>query len=304
MATPLAAGATALLLQKYPELKGHPEAVRDRLLMTASNDGPQSHSNGYGYLNINDAASDLTDFQPVVALSGISHQGETDTKTFAVDSASQEVIFSLSWPGSNGTNDLDLELMDPNGNMLTAGGTNVVYNKNRYFVSFQIKSPTAGTWQAKIKGTTVMDEQGYMFKVMAKNSNLVLQPHFDKASYSKGEAIQVNATLTNTQPVTNASVTAILGPMATGGLSPAADLTLKLYDDGTHGDGAANDGVYANSWTNTAWDGSYNFQILATGMNNGEKFARQVSSRVQVGTRSIMATLSIDETIFLPVITK
>ncbi|MFX0204779.1 MAG: choice-of-anchor X domain-containing protein, partial [Candidatus Hodarchaeota archaeon] len=39
----------------------------------------------------------------------------------------------------------------------------------------------------------------------------------------------------------------------------------NLYDDGAHGDGAADDGVYASYFTNTNVEGSYTFDITATG---------------------------------------
>lgn len=141
---------------------------------------------------------------------------------------------------------------------------------------------------------------------MAVNSALVLKVGFDKARYNVNEPIRISAVLSKTQAITNTSVTAILGPMLTGGLSPAAaNLTLKLYDDGTHSDGSANDGVYANTWTETQWNASYSFQVLAIGtMPNGEKFARQVQSRVVVGNRLIATALVIDNTTFLPLITK
>jgi subtilisin family serine protease len=56
MATPLAAGAAALLLDKYPGLKGHPYLIRDRMQRTADNEGVQTNTDGYGYLDILAAA--------------------------------------------------------------------------------------------------------------------------------------------------------------------------------------------------------------------------------------------------------
>lgn len=40
----------------------------------------------------------------------------------------------------------------------------------------------------------------------------------------------------------------------------------KLYDDGQHNDGKANDGVYANSFTDTKIAGSYTFHFIASGI--------------------------------------
>lgn len=44
----------------------------------------------------------------------------------------------------------------------------------------------------------------------------------------------------------------------------------KLYDDGLHGDEAANDGIYANKFTETKIQGSYTFRFLASGIPAGE----------------------------------
>jgi hypothetical protein len=43
----------------------------------------------------------------------------------------------------------------------------------------------------------------------------------------------------------------------------------QLYDDGLHGDGAANDGFYANKFTNTKTQGSYTFRFVASGIPAG-----------------------------------
>ncbi|MCF6155044.1 MAG: hypothetical protein E3K36_07280 [Candidatus Brocadia sp.] len=52
MAAPIAAGASALLLQAQPSLKGNPGSIRNALFQTASNEGEQSSTDGYGKMNI------------------------------------------------------------------------------------------------------------------------------------------------------------------------------------------------------------------------------------------------------------
>ena len=60
MASPMAAGAAALLLQAHSELKGNPSAVRDRLQQTASMADSPDYISGYGILDIYQAInSDL-----------------------------------------------------------------------------------------------------------------------------------------------------------------------------------------------------------------------------------------------------
>ena len=52
MASPIAAGATALLLEAKPELKGHPADVRNLLQSTATSVVANNNIDGYGLLNI------------------------------------------------------------------------------------------------------------------------------------------------------------------------------------------------------------------------------------------------------------
>lgn len=52
MATSVAAGASALLMQAQPSLKGNPVSVRNALFQTASNGGEQSATDGYGKLDV------------------------------------------------------------------------------------------------------------------------------------------------------------------------------------------------------------------------------------------------------------
>lgn len=56
---------------------------------------------------------------------------------------------------------------------------------------------------------------------------------------------------------------------------PVGDDSLVLFDDGAHGDGAAGDGRYANSFTATAKEGTYDFRFAAHGTaNSGTPFSR------------------------------
>ena len=59
------------------------------------------------------------------------------------------------------------------------------------------------------------------------------------------------------------------------GLTRNTDPGLSLYDDGTHGDMTANDGVYSLRFTNTEYEGSYVFRFTAEGTApNGDAFTR------------------------------
>jgi hypothetical protein len=58
-------------------------------------------------------------------------------------------------------------------------------------------------------------------------------------------------------------------------LNRADDTGLKLFDDATHGDDTANDGIYTLSFENTRLEGSYIFRFRANGTTpNGTPFSR------------------------------
>jgi len=71
----------------------------------------------------------------------------------------------------------------------------------------------------------------------------------------------------------------------------------ELYDDGQHGDGDANDGVYANTFSDTSLEGSYNFNVLILGANNrdGQPFTREYALTTLVDERDYPSTTILDD---------
>lgn len=62
--------------------------------------------------------------------------------------------------------------------------------------------------------------------------------------------------------------------------------SVDLYDDGTHGDANADDGVYTNTFDNTTIEGIYTFTIVANGITPmGNKYTRESTTQryVEVG---------------------
>jgi hypothetical protein len=73
-----------------------------------------------------------------------------------------------------------------------------------------------------------------------------------------------------------------------------AGVPLTLFDDGTHGDGAANDGVYGNYFANTAKDGSYTFTVKASGAASpGGQFHRESTFSTFVKPGTAVSVISI-----------
>ena len=66
------------------------------------------------------------------------------------------------------------------------------------------------------------------------------------------------------------------------------EILLELYDDGTHGDEKAGDGIYANSFDDTTMEGIYTFTFTATGKTDNTPFRREetIQKYVTVGVKS------------------
>ncbi len=113
MASPVAAGAAALLLQAKPSLRGNPAAVRTILQQTAGNNGVYYASTGYGMLNVQAALARASSAPgPVGSLTSPTHSTGTWSKvnivtvTWTAASANSGGVldgYSVLWDQNAGT---------------------------------------------------------------------------------------------------------------------------------------------------------------------------------------------------------
>jgi hypothetical protein len=228
-----------------------------------------------------------------------------------------DATFSISWSDSSST--INLILKKPDGTFITPFYT--FSDDYSEFVSgstyqyYRISQPTltSGVWEMHVTGGTINTSLGknnsiqsgsaeaYTARVTA-NTSLTAQFYLDKQEYLTHEPIKLITTLSDSQPITNAVVTATVTPPS--GTTQAINeddwieingdtildqkvlnqiqseinedqSTITLYDDGLHGDGVANDGVYANTFNQTWESGSYSFSIFAEGTSTtGDNFTR------------------------------
>lgn len=275
----------------------------------------------------NTIAAAVSGQQTLLATTGSVQAGATDQKSVVVDSTIGEATFSISWANSASTIDLTLE--DPNGNAINpavaASNPDITYVSGSTYAYYRVKSSTLvyGVWKMMITGGTIPSAaQGINAPTAAENYSalvtgqvlgaaVTLNLYLDKLAYNVNEPIKVTATLSDDQPITGAEIIVIVGPIITAGPPSQAQAAannpiLILYDDGAHGDGAANDGVYANTLegSNTANAGVYDFQVFTSGTDNdGEAFSRVVRQSVNVGLdeNSFRSNLvEFAHTIYLP----
>jgi hypothetical protein len=162
-------------------------------------------------------------------------------ETFYVDDASDKLVVSVAWQKSSGGT-THSQLFDPDGNpvptslrRLAPTGTNEVW---------EVPGPQEGNWSIKVQGL----EQEYFVSASARTLYemylFVGTPITDR---TQGIMVPLLATfVAKDRPLTGAMVVAHVK-------SPdGINHTLTLFDDGNHGDGEADDGVYGNTYTATS----------------------------------------------------
>jgi hypothetical protein len=259
-------------------------------------------------------------------------QGQNILQQIQIDAGTLLANFSLTWPGS----DLDLELIDPNGNIIGHGtiDPNVVFTSGSTYENYAIFNPVPGLWTMRITGVDVSGLEEFFAQVTVQ-STLTMDVAFNKSMYGVNEPILVTATIKDgVLPVTGATVTAdvttpgsALKSASVEVLSEAekaadhdrrdkegsamgsnklksADLlkaatmsvSMTLYDDGLHGDGAANDGVYGNYFTDTSVTGSYSFDVSASGTAPLSGALTRLSSKSTVVTAASTLIVTVPQT--------
>jgi Mg-chelatase subunit ChlD len=122
-------------------------------------------------------------------------------------------------------------------------------------------------------------DEPFVARVLARAS-LTMGFYLGKMAYLTTEPMICIVTLADNAPITGATV--VLTVTLPG--QPVA-LTLPLYDDGRHGDGAAGDGVYATTFIGPFTPGTATFSVIASGRSSAsEPFIRQGELSTYIAT--------------------
>ncbi|HFD39136.1 MAG TPA: VWA domain-containing protein [Anaerolineae bacterium] len=272
--------------------------------------GPQELAGIY-----NTIAGAVSGQQVLFSEPGTVQQGATDEKDVVVDSTVSEATFSISWSDSSST--LDLTLRKPNGAIVdpsvAASDPDIEFVSGSTYQYYRVQNPMAGVWTMRTSGGYIplanapQSSESYTVMVIGQ-TGLTLHLYLDEQGDSPNRTIKIAATLSDDQAIRGATVTCQVQTPSTlsarlralpwvetngdsvpepGAAAQAraddspASSTLTLYDDGNHGDGQANDGVYANTFTGIYQEGTYRILTLASGTSNyGESFTRQVESSI------------------------
>jgi hypothetical protein len=172
--------------------------------------------------------------------------------------------------------DLALELSDPLGNRITPQavitGTNINFinfdTGYGWLASYQITDTLTGTWGYTI--TAPVLPQAVNFRLFAIESLPVAVNASIPAWLPNHSTVVITASVTysSTQPVSGGSLLARIQ------LPDASYAEMALWDDGAHGDGLPNDGIFGEAFTQTAQGGLYGVQLTATGTYASQEFRR------------------------------
>jgi len=168
--------------------------------------------------------------------------GSTFTETVTVGAA-DVVRFFLTWDRSN----LYLRLVAPDGRRLDGerrGSKDRGFTYLRLtdpeitsFVVYRLENPSTGRWQMVVENSGTEPAEATIYTVPEDGQSLEVTT--DRFRYGVSEPVTIRAVWSAAgEPVRGGEVFAELG-------GERSSRTLRLLDDGRHGDGRASDGIYA-----------------------------------------------------------
>jgi len=200
----------------------------------------------------------------------------------------EEARFAFNW--SDSADKLDVKITRPNGTAVQNGvlGARVFRTSTHVVVHVPVLTP--GSWGVSLSPAAGNPAYFALLQGRQRNgTNLSLefgQTHNDKRAlaqggmFLRGLPMPILSSLGDSKgPIRGADVEAVIKH------PDGSSLRLPLLDDGSHGDGAANDGVYGNKYTRTT---EFAYTGLADGPNGSQNVTQQRGSyAVRVTARGV-----------------
>jgi hypothetical protein len=208
-------------------------------------------------------AETLTGEQQIYATQDVIDNAESKTHTFTVDGGASQLIISLPFVYTDFGIPININILRPDNSEVGPP----TLGDSHHFV-WRIPAPQAGEWQVVVSpiipGTAprlpnTMGESQTDFLVEASLiSDLTMEVFLGLSVEERlaGKPMPLLVSLSDTGEVTGATVNATI---------PRTGESLTLFDDGQHGDGAANDGFYGGLIKQTHQAGGYSVIIDASG---------------------------------------
>ncbi len=186
--------------------------------------------------------------QRLLAEKGILSGQNSEAKySVMIDETISEAVLALDWYETYFA-DLVLELMDPAGITydMNDPGYTFMDTTNRH-VGFRVPFPETGVWQVIVKEEENNEDESIPYQVFVSGKSYLtlelLLPDRLGTRYYTGEIVPLYAILSTSEPLASVVVSGTV-------TSPNGAITMvPFYDDGEHGDGKINDGLYAGYFT-------------------------------------------------------
>ena len=181
--------------------------------------------------------------------------------TVFIDETVNEAVFSLDWHSinepdcdnseiSNGCfgKDLALKLVQPDGKEIDPAQLDYTFEDIvSGHVGWRVENPMPGEWALVVNADSFYVWYDIPYQVIVSGPSTLtaelLLPDQIGSRYTTGNRVPIHAFISSNEPL--AGATAIADVTAPNG----AVTPVRLYDDGQHGDGAADDGFYAGLYT-------------------------------------------------------
>ena len=159
-------------------------------------------------------------------------------------------------------------LRDPEGNSVAPRYLEVTH------ALFSVPLPESGIWTVELHPYRtgpvefpITYDYGYYLIEASVKSKITMEAFLGLPVEKRvvGVQLPVLVFLTDTKPITGAKIEAHISAPELADPIPWGGETIRLFDDGMHGDGRADDGVYAGIFSNTYRDGIYDMKIVAEG---------------------------------------
>lgn len=189
----------------------------------------------------------------------------------------------LDWP----VGELGMSLLDPQGNSWTPetadGDPDVEYLEMTIMsnvTSYAFTNTLTGTWSYTITAGALPYEVPFRLVALPERSISAMAASVSWQRIGQPVVITGTVQLADNTFLPDATVVAhISRPDGTIDVLP-------LFDDGAHHDGAANDGVYGNQYSETTWDGRYIVTVEVTGTYEDQAYARTADTLFTIAPNS------------------
>jgi pimeloyl-ACP methyl ester carboxylesterase len=203
------------------------------------------------------------DVQSTLVQGGTIRENETITLTITIDQA-RDASFILYAPGSA----ISMTIKTVAGAILTEEtpqtNPNVTFERVLddslpLSLGYGVLNPRAGAWEIGLNAKSAPPGGGPFALVATLETDLRLSAEVTPGTVDAGQPVTIRARVESAEAPQAVAARALLPGPIVGEFE-----TVELLDDGQHDDGAAGDGVFAETWTPTR-AGEVSVQVTATG---------------------------------------